>query len=200
MIEILSSPCHLIKPRYVATAKRETTEEWLQEIIDKERLRFRYFITLSFNRAQTSEISQYLDNSHIKKVILDFFYPNGKKPENRIKIWFFVEKHLSGSLHLHILMEGMDGLTWLRKNNRKISLNKKTLFNIIARDYSMDDVITEALTNHLQSYVRRLGTGRQSVDMRRVGNIQKRVHYVNKSLSSLGFDKWQHIDFQNSDL
>jgi len=199
MIEILSSPCHLIKPRHVATSKRETTEEWLQEIIDKERLRFRYFITLSFNRAQTSEISQYLDNRHIKKVILDFFYPN-KKPENRIKIWFFVEKHLSGSLHLHILMEGMDGLTWLRKNNRKISLNKKTLFNIIARDFSMDDVITEALTNHLQSYVRRLGTGRQSVDMRRVGNIQKRVHYVNKSLSSLGFDKWQHIDFQNSDL
>ena len=199
MIEILSSPCHLIKPRYVATAKGETTEEWLQEIIDKERLRFRYFITLSFNRAQTSEISQYLDNRHIKKVILDFFYPN-KKPENRIKIWFFVEKHLSGSLHLHILMEGMDGLTWLRKNNRRISINKKTLFNIIARDYSMDDVITEALTNHLQSYVRRLGTGRQSVDMRRVGNIQKRVHYVNKSLSSLGFDKWQHIDFQNSDL
>lgn len=199
MIEILSSPCHCIKPRHVATSKRETTEEWLQEIIDKERLRFRYFITLSFNRAQTSEISQYLDNRHIKKVILDFFYPN-KKPENQIKMWFFVEKHLSGSLHLHILMEGMDGLTWLRKNNRRISINKKTLFNIIARDFSMDDVITEALTNHLQSYVRRLGTGRQSVDMRRVGNIQKRVHYVNKSLSSLGFDKWQHIDFQNSDL
>lgn len=115
-------------------------------------------------------------------------------------MWFFVEKHLSGYLHLHILMEGMDALTWLRKNNRRISLSKKTLFNIIARDYSMDDVITEALTNHLQSYVRRLGTGKQSVDMRSIGNVQKRVHYVNKSLSSLNFDGWEHIDFQNSDL
>lgn len=198
-MEIPASPCHLIKPEYVATAKRKTTEEWLQEIIDEERLRFRYFITLSFNRAQRCEISQYLDNRHIKRVILDFFYPN-KKPENRIKIWFFVEKHLSGSLHLHILLEGMDGLTWLRKNNRRISLSKKTLFNIVARDFSMDDVITEALTNHLQSYVRRLGTGRQSVDMRSIGNIRQRVHYVNKSLSSLDFDKWEHIDFQNSDL
>jgi len=198
-MEILSSPCHLIKPRHVASLRRETTEEWLQEIIDRTRLKFRYFITLSFNRAQTSEISQYLDNHHIKKVILDFFYPN-RKPENRIRMWFFVEKHLSGCLHLHILMEGMDALTWLRKNNRRISLSKRTLFNIIARDYSMDDVITEALTNHLQSYVRRLGTGKQSVDMRRVGNIQKRVHYVNKSLSSLDFDRWEHIDFQNSDL
>ena len=198
-MEILSSPCHLIKPRHAASLRRETTEEWLQEIIDRTRLKFRYFITLSFNRAQTSEISQYLDNHHIKKVILDFFYPN-RKPENRIRMWFFVEKHLSGCLHLHILMEGMDALTWLRKNNRRISLSKRTLFNIIARDYSMDDVITEALTNHLQSYVRRLGTGKQSVDMRRVGNIQKRVHYVNKSLSSLDFDRWEHIDFQNSDL
>ena len=198
-MEILSSPCHLIKPRHVASLRRETTEEWLQEIIDRTRLKFRDFITLSFNRAQTSEISQYLDNHHIKKVILDFFYPN-RKPENRIRMWFFVEKHLSGCLHLHILMEGMDALTWLRKNNRRISLSKRTLFNIIARDYSMDDVITEALTNHLQSYVRRLGTGKQSVDMRRVGNIQKRVHYVNKSLSSLDFDRWEHIDFQNSDL
>ena len=115
-------------------------------------------------------------------------------------MWFFVEKHLSGYLHLHILTEGIDALTWLRKNNRKITVHKKTLFDIIARDYSMDDVITEALTNHLQSYIRRLGKGSQGVDMRKVGNIQQRVHYVNKSLSSIDFDKWQHIDFQNSDL
>ena len=115
-------------------------------------------------------------------------------------MWFFVEKHLSGYLHLHILTEGIDALTWLRKNNRKITIHKKTLFDIIARDYSMDDVITEALTNHLQSYIRRLGKGSQGVDIRKVGNIQKRVHYVNKSLSSIDFDKWQHIDFQNSDL
>ena len=64
----------------------------------------------------------------------------------------------------------------------------------------MDDVITEALTNHLKTYVRRLGLGKQSVDMRGIGNIRQAVRYVNKSLSSIEFNQWQHIDFQNSDL
>ena len=197
-MELLPSPRHTLRNKIICS-KRKTTEEWLENVIERKRMRFRYFITLSFNKAQTSEISQYLDNRHIKNVILSFFYPN-RKPENRIRMWFFVEKHLSGYLHLHILTEGIDALTWLRKNNRKITIHKKTLFDIIARDYSMDDVITEALTNHLQSYIRRLGKGSQGVDMRKVGNIQQRVHYVNKSLSSIDFDKWQHIDFQNSDL
>ena len=97
-------------------------------------------------------------------------------------------------------MEGIDGLTWLMKNNRKISLSKKTLFDIVANDFCMDDVITETLTNHLQQHILRLGKSKQSVDCRSIGNIQKRVHYVNKSLSSFNFDKWEHIDFENSDL
>ena len=59
-------------------------------------------------------------------------------------------------------MEGMDGLSWLSKNNRKITINKRNLFDIVARDFSMDDVMTEALTNHLQRYIRKLGYGKQS--------------------------------------
>tara|TARA_R100000030_G_C3181188_1_gene105888 strand:- start:309 stop:602 length:294 start_codon:yes stop_codon:yes gene_type:complete len=97
-------------------------------------------------------------------------------------------------------MEGIDGLSWMTENNRKVSLSKTTLYNIVSRDFSMDDVITEALTNHLKTYVKRLGTGKQSVDIRSIGNIRQRVQYVNKSLSSLGFNQWEHIDFQNSDL
>ena len=191
------SPCHLLNPS--SETKRKVTEEWLEEVVRTKNLKFRYFITLSFSKAQVSSINQYLDNKHIKKVILDFFYPN-KKPNNRIRVWFFVEKHLSGALHLHLLMEGIDGLSWMTENNRKVSLSKRTLFNIVSRDFSMDDVITEALTNHLKTYVRRLGLGKQSVDVRGIGNIHQTVHYVNKSLSSIGFNEWQHIDFQNSDL
>ena len=205
-MKVVLSPCHfgsqeLYDPKEkIIFSKRKATEEWLEDVIDREGIRFRYFITLSFNKAQTSIFNQYADNQHIKKVILDFFYPNGKKPSNRIKLWFFAERHLSGYLHLHILMEGIDGLKWMTKNNRKITLSKKTLFNIVARDYSMDEVITETLTNHLQTYIKRLGKGKQSCDVRKIGNIHKRVHYVNKSLSSFDFDKWEHIDFQNSDL
>ena len=178
---------------------RRKTEDWLRNVMEDKSINFRYFITLTFYKAQTNLINQYLDNKHIKKVILDFFYPN-KKPNNRIRVWFFVERHQEGTLHLHLLMEGIDGLTWLMKNNRKISLSKKTLFDIVANDYSMDDVITEALTNHLQTYILRLGKSQQSVDCRSIGNIQKRVHYVNKQLGSINFDAWEHIDFENSDL
>lgn len=178
---------------------RRKTEDWLRRVMKEKSINFRYFITLTFYKAQTNLINQYLDNKHIKRVILDFFYPN-KKPDNRIRVWFFVERHQEGTLHLHLLMEGIDGLTWLMKNNRKISLSKKTLFDIVANDYSMDDVITEALTNHLQTYILRLGKSQQSVDCRSIGNIQKRVHYVNKQLGSINFDAWEHIDFENSDL
>ena len=179
--------------------RRKTTEEWLEEVIREQNIEFRYFLTLSFNKAQSSALNQYLDNKHIKKVLLDFFYPN-KKPKDRIRFWFFIERHIKGDLHLHILMEGISGLNWLENNNRKVTLRKSTLMDIVCRDFSMDDVITEALTNHLQSYIKRLGKGKQAVDMRKVGNIQQRVQYVNKSLSSLEFNKWEHIDFQNSDI
>jgi len=182
-----------------AVSKRKTTQEWLEEVKEKQGIRFRYFLTLSFNKAQTSLINQYLDNRHIKNVILDFFYPN-RKPSNRIRLWFFCERHATGDLHLHILMEGIHCLEWLKKNNRKITIRKNTLHDIVCRDFSMEEVMIEALTHHLQGFIKRLGTGKQGVDMRRVGDIQKRIQYVNKSLNTLDFDKWEHIDFQNSDL
>jgi hypothetical protein len=195
----LASPRHSLKRTYPALSKRKTTEEWLEGVIKEQNIKFRYFLTLSFNKAQSSTLNQYLDNRHIKNVLLDFFYPN-KKPNNRIRFWFFVEKHISGQLHVHILMEGMNGITWLEKNNRRITIRKSTLLDIVSRDFSMDDVITEALTNHLQAYIKRLGRGKQSVDFRSIGNVQQRVQYVNKSLNSLDFNNWEHIDFQNSDL
>ena len=191
------SPRHLYESN--KNFKRVVTEEWLERKIETLNIKFRYFLTLSFTFQQRNVLNQYLDNQHIKKVILDFFYPN-KKPNNRIRLWFFTEPHSSGALHLHIFIEGMDGLSWLSKNNRKITINKRTLFDIVARDFSMDDVMTEALTNHLQRYIRKLGYGKQSVDWKSIGNIQHRLHYVNKSLSSVDFDKWQHLDYENSDL
>lgn len=190
------SPCHLYKRQ---NKKRIVTEEWLERKIQELNLKFRYFLTLSFNHQQSCVISQYLDNRYIKKVILDFFYPN-KKPKNRLRLWFFVEKHSSEGLHLHVLMEGMDGISWLNSRNRKIELNKSTIFDIVSRDFCMEDVITEALTNHLQKHVRKLGKGKQSTDWKVAGEIKKRVQYVNKSLSSIDFNNWEHIDFENSDI
>ena len=99
-------------------------------------------------------------------------------------------------------MEGVNGLNWLSKNNRKIILHKKTLLNVIANDYCIDDLITEGLTNHLKSWVNKLGQGKKSTKFKEIGNNYKRVNYINKSLDfhNLDFDGWEHIDYENSDL
>ena len=195
------SLCHqdLSENNLIKKNHRGTTEDWLNRKIDELDLKFHYFITLSFYKGTKSVLNQYKDNKHIKKVILDFFYPN-KKPNDKIRLWFFVEKHKSGFLHLHLLMEGMNGLEWLMRQNRKITISKRTLFDIISEDYSMDDVITEALTNHLKSYIYKLGKGKNSTDIKHIGEFSKRIHYVNKSVENLDFDGWEHIDFENSDL
>lgn len=190
------SPCHLYSTK---KKNRQITEGWMERKIQELNLEFRYFLTLSFTSQQSCAIRQYLDNEHIKKVILDFFYPN-RKPKDRLRIWFFVERHSTGELHLHILMEGMDGIDWLSSRNRKIEISKSTLLGIVSKDFCIDDVITEALTNHLQRHIRKLGKGKKSVDWRAMGEIKKRVHYINKSLASINFNNWEHVDFENSDL
>jgi len=111
-----------------------------------------------------------------------------------------LEKHKSAKLHLHILCEGLNPLDWLLENNRKITIRKSTLLDVMCGDYLLDDVITEGLTNHLQTYILNLGKGEKSTDIRKSGDIQKRIQYVNKSISKLDFEGWNHIDFENSDF
>ena len=79
--------------------------------------------------------------------------------------------------------------------------SKNTLFGIIADDdYHLDDVMSECLTNHLKTYVKKLGDGKKSTNHKKIGDFETRLHYVNKSLLKYDFDGWEHIDIQNSDL
>ena len=198
------SPCHydLDESNSAKISARCVTQKWLQRKSESMYFNPTYFLTLSFFKGSKSPINQYGDNKHIKKVILDFFYPSGKKPKDRLRLWFFVERHYeSRKLHLHILMERPDGISWLMSKNRKITLSKDTLFQIIADDdYNLDDVMSECLTNHLKTHIKKLGLGKKSTNHKKIGDIATRLRYVNKSFDKIDFDCWEHIDIQNSDL
>ena len=81
------------------------------------------------------------------------------------------------------------------------SISKDTLFDVIAdEEYTLDDVIIEALNNHLKRHIKKLGNGKQATNFKKIGDFSSRIHYVNKSLLKYDFDGWEHIDIQNSDL
>jgi hypothetical protein len=199
VLELRKSSRHITKLQYRGLSKRKTTEVWLKGLVKERGFKFRYFLTLSFYKPQRWVINQYLDNEHIRKVILDFFYPN-KKPANRIRFWLFVEKHKDGDLHLHILMEGMDEMEWLSKRNRKIEIRKSTLLDVVQGDYSIGKIMLESLAHHMKRWVFRLGHGKQSFKAKDVGVVDWRIEYLNKSLDSWDFNGWEHIDVENSDM
>lgn len=199
VLELHQLPRHFTKPQYRGLSKRKTTEAWLKGLAKERGFEFRYFLTLSFYKPQRCIINQYLDNEHIKKVILDFFYPN-KKPKNRIRFWLFVEKHKDGDLHLHVLMEGMDEMEWLSKRNRKISIRKSTILDLIQGRQSIGEMMLESLAHHMKRWVFRLGHGKQSFNAKDIGEVDWRIEYLNKSLDSWDFNGWEHIDWENSDM
>ena len=199
VLELHSSSRHFTKLQYRGLSKRKTTEAWLKGLVKERGFKFRYFLTLSFYKPQRCIINQYLDNEHIKKVIVDFFYPN-KKPKNRIRFWLFVEKHKDGDLHLHVLMEGMDEMEWLSKRNRKISIRKTTILDVIQGKQSIGEMMLESLAHHMKRWVFRLGHGKQSFNAKDIGVVDWRIEYLNKSLDSWDFNGWEHIDVVNSDM
>ena len=110
-LKVIKSDTEILIPH-----KRRSTEYWLSNMIVRENIQFRDFLTISFYKPNKDVIKQYADNKHIKNVILHFFY-NTTRPTNPIRIWFFNEREgmffrqgknqnlelvQSGDLHIHL--------------------------------------------------------------------------------------------------
>ena len=208
--------------------KRSTTESWLRYMVQHDNINFKDFFTISFHKPTKDLVKQYLQIKHIKNVILDFLYKNSR-PDNKVRIWFFVEKEgmffrqgkngdldlmFGGDLHIHFLIENIeDPIKWFRKKSRNITINNKRLLQFHLREpvdidgkdkpkrtLSLQDLMNEALINHLKNKIVEMPRSKDGIIRKEIGDIRKRLHYVNKSLSSVEFDKWEHIDFEHSDI
>ena len=178
------------------------TVQFLQQCISSHAIDFRYFMTLSYY-SQIDKMEDIVkEHKHIKNVILKYFYNN--IPKDRMRLWFFMERHSSHAYHSHILIEGINDIIRNRYSNRNYILPS------IDTDEKLDEVIMDRLKRHLKKYVKRLGTGGDAVDIRDIGDIEKRLGYVNKEMRNgirdialEGWTEkglWDHIDIYNSDM
>ena len=223
------SPCPRKKTRNLRTKARKTRtrsrtngwstdrsdfDRWLNELIVQEGIIFEEYLTISFHKPRQFIVDQYLDNGHIKNVIIDFFYKN-TKPKKRIRIWFFVEREgmffsqgknpkletiRNGNLHIHIFMELIDLDDWLDTKSRNITIKKKTISKLLKGECSKRELMRESLINHLKRNVWRTPNSKQGINIKDFGEAKKRVHYQSKPLDSVEFDNYEHLDFENSDL
>ena len=180
------------------------TVQFLSECIDKHAIDFRYFMTLSYYSPVYTMGDMVKEQKHIKNVILKYFYNN--IPKDRMRLWFFMERHSSLAYHSHILIEGIDDII-----RNRFGYDSTVNSNIILHTTDkMDSVILDGLERHMKKYVKRLGTGGDAVDIRDIGDIEKRLGYVNKEMRNGIRDiaqegrtekgLWDHIDIQNSDM
>ena len=181
------------------------TVQFLSECIKSQDIDFKFFMTLSYYSPVYTMCDIVKEQKHIKNVILKYFYNN--IPKDRMRLWFFMERHRSHAYHSHILIEGVDDMI----RNRFFGYNSTANSNIILHTTDkMDSVILDGLERHLKKYVKRLGTGGDAVDIRDIGDIEKRLGYVNKEMRAgiqdialEGWTEkglWDHLDVQNSDM
>jgi hypothetical protein len=191
--------------------EHDVTVQFLKERIAEQDIQFKYFITMSYYSPVYTIGDMIKENKHVKMVMLKYFYNN--IPNNKIRIWFFIEKHASSAYHSHILMEGLDDRIRDRycERNSILFIPTGSTDNIIKyTDEDLDEEIMDGLRVHLQKKVQRLGKGSGSLDIRDAGEIDRRLGYVNKTMRSgisefalEGYtDKglWDHIDWMNSDM
>lgn len=172
------------------TKLRIDTEEYLNQRLTDNQIDFKYFITLEFLERRYKVSDQVRDNRRIKRQILKYFYPMHPR------IWMVNERHKDGGIHVHVLVESTHGNT---SDDSKYIIDTDGKMRVVWADESKEGS-AEELRRYLSQNVKRVCTSKRGVDVSPVGDISRRIHYLNKSIERGDFTNVDHIDFENSDI
>lgn len=176
-------------------------------------IHLKYFMSFNFRKPSKKYFQQYCQNAHIKAIILRFLYGKNIPKSNRVKLFFFVEKsRYDRTLHTHLLMESLCTRS-MDRMLRRMNYNGDKIFlpsirdtdGIITNEY-FEGLILNRMMDTIKNNTSALGTGKQSTDVRLIGDEMLRINYCTKEVnmktrySNKVYDWFDCVDVVNSDL
>ena len=179
--------------------------ETLQDQINKNELRFYWYITLEYHYKNTDLNKVRSDNRRFRYVIRKFFHSD-------IRMWFFNELHhnsekIKGGYHRHILMESIPEDCWKTRSNQMdrfiLELDPSIIFGINFGDSPSCTQQTDLLDKVIRSFNKSIPNGKDAVDIEPIteekGGVSGLLEYNTKDNWKYGERIEEVIDWENSD-
>ena len=179
--------------------------ETLQDQINKNELRFYWYITLEYHYKNTDINKVRSDNERFRYVIRKFF-------RSDIRMWFFNERHhnsekIKGGYHRHILMESIPEDCWKTRSNQMdkllLELDPSIIFGINFGDSPSCTQQTDLLDKVIRDFNKSIPNGKDAVDIRPLteekGGVSGLLEYNTKDNWKYGERIEEVIDWENSD-
>ncbi len=179
--------------------------ETLQEQLNKNDLRFYWYITLEYHYKNTDLNKVRSDNERFRYVIRKFF-------RSDIRMWFFNERHhnsekIKGGFHRHILMESIPEDCWKTRTNQMdkfiLELDPSILFGINFGETPTVQNQSDLLDKVIRGFNLSIPNGKDAVDIRPLtaekGGITGALEYNTKDNWKYGERIEEVIDWENSD-
>ena len=179
--------------------------ETLQDQINKNELRFYWYITLESHYKNTDINKVRSDNERFRYVIRKFF-------RSDIRMWFFNERHhnsekIKGGYHRHILMESIPEDCWKTRSNQMdkllLELDPSIIFGINFGDSPSCTQQTDLLNKVIRDFNKSIPNGKDAVDIEPIteekGGVSGLLEYNTKDNWKYGERIEEAIDWENSD-
>ena len=177
----------------------------LQDQINKNELRFNWYITLEYHYKNTDINKVRSDNERFRYVIRKFF-------RSDIRMWFFNERHhnsekIKGGYHRHILMESIPEDCWKTRSNQMdkllLELDPSIIFGINFGDSPSCTQQTDLLDKVIRDFNKSIPNGKDAVDIEPIteekGGVSGLLEYNTKDNWKYGERIEEVIDWENSD-